>query len=70
MQFLQSGTYDDIDPSAAFNAAEYRRRHIGRPSRAFRNLMHPDQHNPLIHYLYRSYDTDNHDDRLHAQAAR
>ena len=62
MHFLQSGTYDDIDPSAAFSVAEYRRRHIGRPSRAFRGLMHPDQHNPLIHYLHRSYDTDNRDD--------
>jgi hypothetical protein len=63
MQFLQSGTYNDIDPSAAFNAAEYRRNHIGRPSRAFRNLMHPDHDNPLIHYLHRSYDVGSQDGR-------
>jgi hypothetical protein len=53
--FLQAGTYRDLDPSATFNAAEYRRRHIGRPSRHFRHLMHPDRDNPLVHLLRTRY---------------
>jgi hypothetical protein len=53
--FLQAGTYRNIDPSATFNAAEYRRRHIGRPSRKFRHLMHPDRDNPLVHFLRAQY---------------
>ena len=53
--FLQVGTYRDLDPSPAFNAAEYRKRHIGRPSRKFRHLMHPDRDNPLVHFLRAGY---------------
>ena len=50
--FLQAGTYRDIDPSPAFNAAAYRKRHLGRPSRQFPPvLMHPDRDNPLVHLL-------------------
>jgi hypothetical protein len=53
--FLQAGTYRDIDPSPAFDAAGYRKRHLGRPSRQFRQCMHPDRENPLVHYLRASY---------------
>jgi hypothetical protein len=54
-QFLQAGTRGDVDPSPGFNAAEYRRRHLGRPSRGFRNLMHAEIDNPLIHHLRSEY---------------
>ena len=53
--FLQTGTYRDIDPSPAFSAAEYRKRHLGRPSRLFRQMMHPDRDNPLVHHLRAEY---------------
>jgi hypothetical protein len=53
--FLQAGTYRDIDPSPDFNAAAYRKRHLGRPSRHFRQLMHPDRDNPLVHHLRAAY---------------
>ena len=53
--YLQAGTLEDIDPSERFNAAEYRRTHLGRPSRMFRHLMHPEKHNPLVHYLQAHY---------------
>ncbi len=53
--YLQVGTLRDIDPSPTFNAAEYRKRHLGRPSRKFRQLMHPDRDNPLVHYLKAQY---------------
>ena len=53
--FLQAGTYRDIDPSPTFNAADYRRRYLGRPSRQFRQLMQPDRDNPLVHHLRSSY---------------
>jgi hypothetical protein len=53
--FLHVGTYRDLDPSPTFNAAVYRKRHIGRPSRTFKHLMHPDRDNPLIHFLRTDY---------------
>ncbi len=53
--YLQAGTFRDIDPSPQFNAGQYRRRHLGRPSRQFRQLMHPDRDNPLVHHLRTEY---------------
>jgi hypothetical protein len=53
--YLQAGMLENVDPSPRFNAAEYRQRHLGRPSRAFRHLMRPDKHNPLVHYLEAQY---------------
>lgn len=53
--YLQAGTFRDIDPSAQFSAARYRRRFLGRPSRHFRHLMHPDKDNPLVHFLRTQY---------------
>jgi hypothetical protein len=53
--YLQAGMLADLDPSPQFNAAQYRRRHLGRPSRRFRHLMRPDRHNPLVHYLHAHY---------------
>jgi hypothetical protein len=49
------GPCSDLDPSPAFNAAEYRRRHLGRASRQFRRLMHPERDNPLVHHLRADY---------------
>jgi hypothetical protein len=53
--YLQVGTFQDIDPSPAFDAASYRRAHLGRPSRGFRRLMTPDRDNPLVHRLRAEY---------------
>ncbi|MEJ0020097.1 MAG: hypothetical protein WDN25_26830 [Acetobacteraceae bacterium] len=53
--FLQAGTYRDIDPSPSFDAADYRRRNLGRPSRQFRQFMHPERDNPLVHHLRSEY---------------
>jgi hypothetical protein len=53
--FLQVGMTRDIDPSPAFNMAEYRKRHLGRPSRQFRQFMHPERDNPLVHFLRAEY---------------
>lgn len=55
--YLQMGTLEDINPSPNFDSRAYRAKYMGRPSRAFRHLMHPDIHNPLVHYLLRTYDT-------------
>lgn len=49
--YLQFGTINDLNPSPEFDAAEYRKRHLGRISRAFPQLMHPHAQNPLVHYL-------------------
>lgn len=53
--YLQVGTVQDIDPSKSFDAADYRRRNLGKPSHGFARNLHPEQHNPLIHYLVGSY---------------
>jgi hypothetical protein len=53
--FLLAGTYLDIDPSPSFGTAEYRHRHLGRPTRQFRQLMQPDRDNPLVHHLRAEY---------------
>ena len=53
--YLQVGTFENVDPSSGFSAADYRRRHLGRPSRRFRQLMHPDKDNPLVHFLRSEY---------------
>jgi hypothetical protein len=53
--YLQAGMTQDIDPSRGFNAARYRRTHLGRPSRGFLRVLKPDQHNPLVHYLRVEY---------------
>jgi hypothetical protein len=53
--YLQMGTTNDLDPSPIFDAAQYRRRHLGRMTRAFRQMLHPDRDNPLVHYLHTQY---------------
>ena len=53
--FLQTGTYQDVDPSGTFSSADYRRTKLGRPSKHFRHRMHPDQDNPLVHSLHARY---------------
>jgi hypothetical protein len=54
--YLQAGMTQDIDPSRWFNAARYRRTHLGRPSRGFLRMLRPDQHNPLVHHLRVEYE--------------
>ena len=53
--YLQIGTLENISPSREFNASEYRRTHLGRPSRSLRHLISPEKHNPLVHYLQANY---------------
>ena len=53
--FLEAGMSRDIDPGPAFSMRDYRRRHLGRPSRAFRHLMTPERDNPLVAYLCAEY---------------
>jgi hypothetical protein len=55
MHFLQAGTRGDVDPSPAFDAAEYRRRQLGGISVAFRDRPHAEKDNPLIHHLLAEY---------------
>ena len=59
MHFLQAGVTQDIDPSPGFNAAQYRRTHLGRPSRRFARTQKADQHNPLVHFLRAEYTRQN-----------
>jgi hypothetical protein len=53
--YLQTGTTSDIDPSGTFDAALYRRCHMGRLTRGFRARLHPDRDNPLVHFLRADY---------------
>jgi hypothetical protein len=53
--YLQMGTTGDLDPSPTFDAARYRSHQIGQAIRAFRNWLHPDQDNPLVHFLHTQY---------------
>ncbi len=53
--YLEFGTFENINPSPNFDAGAYRRNYLGRPSRAFRRLMNPERHNPLVHYLLSTY---------------
>jgi hypothetical protein len=55
--YLQAGVKQDIAPSRGFDAAQYRRTHLGRPSRGFVWKVRADQHNPLVHYLRSEYQT-------------
>ena len=53
--YLQVGTLTDVDPSPTFDAAAYRKRHMGRASRGFRQFITPGRNNPLVHWLSRAY---------------
>jgi hypothetical protein len=53
--YLQMGTTSDLDPSPNFDAARYRRRYLGRTTRGFRHMLHPERDNPLMHYLHTQY---------------
>ena len=55
MPGVQAGTFRDVDPSPGFDAGAYRRTRLGRPSRGFRRVMTPDEHNPLVHALRSGY---------------
>jgi hypothetical protein len=54
--YMLAGMTRDIDPSGGFDAAKYRRAHLGRPSRGFVTMMRPEEHNPLVHYLRVGYE--------------
>jgi hypothetical protein len=53
--FLVASTRGDVDPPPRFDAAQYRRQHLGSASRGFRNLAHAEIDNPLLHYLQAEY---------------
>jgi hypothetical protein len=53
--YLTEGTFADLDPSSRFDAAAYRRTHLGRRSRGFRRLLTPARDNPLVHCLRAEY---------------
>jgi hypothetical protein len=53
--YLLAGLTQDIDPSRNFDAAGYRRTHLGRPSRGFTKMLRPEEHNPLVHHLRAEY---------------
>ena len=52
--YLRFGTTSNLNPSPDFDASDYRRQHLGRISRAFPHLMHPQDQNPLVHHLRRT----------------
>jgi hypothetical protein len=53
--YLLASTTQDVDPSRDFDAAGYRRTHLGRPTRGFSKMLRPEEHNPLVHYLRATY---------------
>lgn len=53
--YLFAGTWDDLQPSPRFDAAEWRRRKRGRRSKHFKGLLHPDKDNPLVDYMLSTY---------------
>jgi hypothetical protein len=53
--FLHAATRDDVDPSPQFDAAEYRRQHLGGARSGIRDLMYAEVDNPLIHHLRTEY---------------
>jgi hypothetical protein len=55
MHYLQASTLRDSDPSPRFDAGGYRRRHLGRVTRAFGHLVRLERDNPLVHHLTAEY---------------
>jgi hypothetical protein len=55
LHFLEASTRGDVDPSPRFDAAEYRRQDLRSASPGFRNLVHTEIDNPLLHYLRAEY---------------
>lgn len=53
--YLQSSGCNDLAPSPSFDAAAYRRTHMGRPSRHFATRSEPNLHHPLIHKSLHDY---------------
>ena len=53
--YLVAGMRDDVRPSENFDAAAWRRRTRGRPSRHFRHGQPPEWDNPLVNYLLAHY---------------
>ena len=53
--FLVAGMQSDLQPSAQFDAAAWRRRTRGRRSRHFRLPLTPERDNPLVDYMLTQY---------------
>jgi hypothetical protein len=53
--YLFAGTWNDIQPSAAFDAIAWRKRNRGRRSRHFIRSLHPDKDNPLVDFMLSTY---------------
>lgn len=53
--YLNGAAAIEISPSSDFNPSEYRRRHLGRQSRAFRGFAKSEQANSLAHKLAKEY---------------
>jgi len=54
--YLQSGAYIDVAPSPTFDPASFRRANIGRRSRHFSWMAHPNRDNPLIRFMHQTYE--------------
>jgi hypothetical protein len=54
--YLLHGATKDLNPSPMFDAAAYRRRFMGRPSRNFRQNGTLEERNPLTHWLLNGTD--------------
>jgi len=53
--YLFAARVEDIDPSPEFSASAYRRKHLGRRSRHFAQIVDERRDMPLLHALMRGY---------------
>ena len=53
--YLVAGMSRDLQPSPQFDAAAWRRRTHGRPTRHFRYSQRPERDNPLVNYMLAQY---------------
>lgn len=53
--YLFVGTWQDLQPSASFDAIAWRKASRGRRTRHFTGLLHPDKDNPLVDYMLSAY---------------
>jgi len=53
--YLQAGTYDDVSPAPDFDAVGFRKARIGRRSRHFSWISHPNRDNALVRSLHETY---------------
>jgi hypothetical protein len=53
--YLLAGMRTDVRPVASFDAAAWRRRTRGRPTRHFQRHLSPESDNPLVNYMLAHY---------------